>query len=213
MCHPRGEQTGVHQDPWIINLLQYVTSNLSKNYVLGYNLHLIGSHVKFQQRDSVVQGEGKMDFGFMTTETGWGIEQWKKRGAGNCWWRGIRDRGNNLKIEIGLGFVEEGFWGFNNHSRRGSLMVEQRYVCAGRVLWGGFGKRRSSGVCAGRVVKEETGFERPISKQWVFCDKWPVACGEVATHVSASPNASPLSFHLSVIKKKFKWNSWYHVRW
>ena len=75
MCHPRGEQTGVHQDPWIINLLQYVTSNLSKNYVLGYNLHLIGSHVKFQQRDSVVQGEGKMDFGFMTTETGWGIEQ------------------------------------------------------------------------------------------------------------------------------------------
>ena len=35
----------------------------------------------------------------------------------------------------------------------------------GRVLWGGFGKRRSSGVCAGRVAEEETGFERPISKQ------------------------------------------------
>jgi len=33
----------------MIILLKYVRTNLSKKYILGYSLHFIGSHVKFQQ--------------------------------------------------------------------------------------------------------------------------------------------------------------------
>ena len=36
----------------------------------------------------------------------------------------------------------------------------------------------------------------------VMSGQWRVMSGELATRASASPNASPLSFHLSVIKKK-----------
>ena len=49
VCLPREEQTGVHQGPWIISLLKYLRSNLSKNYVLGYILLVFGLHVSSEE--------------------------------------------------------------------------------------------------------------------------------------------------------------------
>jgi len=43
------EQTGAQQCRGMIILLKYITRNLSKNSIMGYSLHLIGSHVKFQE--------------------------------------------------------------------------------------------------------------------------------------------------------------------
>jgi len=96
---------------------------------------------------------------------------------------GLQDK---FKKVAGEGFVEEGFWGFNNHGRRGSLMGFHggAEVCVREGFCGAISRTRRAEVCVREgscgAVSRKGGaevcvcgkgsgggdwFERPISKQ------------------------------------------------